>query len=229
MLRSAQPRASGSASTACTWARGTSCAIASAIAPEPVPRSATTGSATSIAVSFSMAQPVITSVSGRGTKTPGPTASSVYLKWVRPVMCWSGSRASRRAISSQNLGSNPASGTRCSSPRRTPCTCAAITSASARGDSTPASASRAAAMATSSSSSVTAGLPDWRPRAAGITPHRCPPPGRTCPPRRGRRSPRPGHRRAPGPGCAPCSRPGDRRSGSPGSCRCAPAATGPRS
>src|SRR5712692_8469401 len=156
MLRFAHPRASGSASTACTWARGTSCAIARAIAPEPVPRSATTGSATSISASLPMAQPVITSVSGRGTKTPGPTSSSVYRKWVSPVMCWSGSRASRRATSSQNLGSKPESGTRCSSPRRTPCTCAAITSASARGDSTPASASRAAAIATSSSSRVIA-------------------------------------------------------------------------
>ncbi len=48
MLRSAQARASGSASTACTRARGTSCPMASAMAPDPVPRSATTGSATSI-------------------------------------------------------------------------------------------------------------------------------------------------------------------------------------
>ncbi len=76
MLRWVHCRASGSASTACTWARGTSWAMASAIAPEPVPRSATSGSATSIAASRSTAQPVITSVSGRGTKTPGPTASS---------------------------------------------------------------------------------------------------------------------------------------------------------
>jgi len=75
-LRSAQARASGSASTACTLARGTSWPMASAIAPEPVPRSATTGWATSIFPSRSMAQPVITSVSGRGTNTPGPTWSS---------------------------------------------------------------------------------------------------------------------------------------------------------
>src|SRR5262245_53507681 len=75
-LRSAQARASGSPSTACTLARGTSWPMASAIAPEPVPRSATTGSATSIFPSRSMAQPVITSVSGRGTKTLGPTSSS---------------------------------------------------------------------------------------------------------------------------------------------------------
>jgi len=76
MLRSAQALASGSASTACTRARGTSWAIASAIAPDPVPRSATTGSATSMSRSLAMAQPVINSVSGRGTNTPGPTSSS---------------------------------------------------------------------------------------------------------------------------------------------------------
>ena len=76
MLRCAHCRASGSASTACTRARGTSCAIASAIAALPVPRSATTGSATSMSLSSSIAQPVMTSVSGRGTNTPGPTSSS---------------------------------------------------------------------------------------------------------------------------------------------------------
>src|SRR5580693_223374 len=67
-------------------------------------------------------------------------------------MCCSGSRAARRAISDQNRAANAESGTVCSSPRRTRCTLAAISSASARGDSTPASASRAAASATSSSS-----------------------------------------------------------------------------
>ena len=67
-------------------------------------------------------------------------------------MCCSGSRASRRAISSQNRGSNAASGTSVQpGPRLTPCTCAAICSASVRGDSTPASASRAEATAISSS------------------------------------------------------------------------------
>ena len=76
MLRCAHCRASGSASTACTRARGTSCAIASAIAALPVPRSATTGSATSMSRSELIPQPVITSVSGRGTNTPGPTSSS---------------------------------------------------------------------------------------------------------------------------------------------------------
>src|SRR5258708_25249741 len=70
-------------------------------------------------------------------------------------MCCSGSRASRRATSSQKRGSKAESGTRCSSPRDTPCRCAAISSASVRGDSTPASASLAAAMAISSSSRLT--------------------------------------------------------------------------
>src|SRR5208282_1730484 len=67
-------------------------------------------------------------------------------------MCWSGSRAARRAMSAQNRASKSESRTVCSSPRLTLCTLAAISSASARGDSTPASASRSAASATSSSS-----------------------------------------------------------------------------
>src|SRR6266702_6994369 len=67
-------------------------------------------------------------------------------------MYWSGSRAARRAISAQNRASKSVSRTVCSSPRLTLCTLAAISSASARGDSTPASASRNAASATSSSS-----------------------------------------------------------------------------
>src|ERR1700689_3991492 len=67
-------------------------------------------------------------------------------------MCCSGSRAARRETSTQNCASNAPSGTVCSSPRLTLCTLAAISSASARGDSTPASASRSVASATSSSS-----------------------------------------------------------------------------
>src|SRR2546429_635684 len=67
-------------------------------------------------------------------------------------MCWSGSRAARRAISAQNRASKSESRTVCSSPRRTLCTLAAISSASVRGDSTPASASRDTASATSSRS-----------------------------------------------------------------------------
>ena len=45
----------------------------------------------------SIAQPASSSVSGRGTKTPGPTASSTWRKYARPVRCWSGSRRARRA------------------------------------------------------------------------------------------------------------------------------------
>ena len=45
----------------------------------------------------SIAQPASTSVSGRGTNTPGPTASSRWRKPAPPVRCWSGSRAARRA------------------------------------------------------------------------------------------------------------------------------------
>src|SRR6478609_6612759 len=67
-------------------------------------------------------------------------------------MCWSGSRASRRAMVSQYRASKSSSGTRCSSPRLTPCTNAASSSASNRGEGTPASASRWVAWATSASS-----------------------------------------------------------------------------
>ena len=50
-------------------------AMALAIAPDPVHRSTTTAGvpAGQLGRSRSIAQPVITSVSGRGTKTPGPT------------------------------------------------------------------------------------------------------------------------------------------------------------
>src|SRR5947209_4657436 len=68
-------------------------------------------------------------------------------------MCCSGSRFSLRPISAQYLASNSESGTVCSSPRLTLCTCAAMSSASVRGESTPASASRAVAIAISSSRS----------------------------------------------------------------------------
>src|SRR5690606_27157409 len=69
-------------------------------------------------------------------------------------MCWRGSRAARRAMPSQNRASKSQSRTVCSSLRRTPWTNAAISSASVRGEGTPASASLAVASAISSSSSV---------------------------------------------------------------------------
>src|SRR5690606_27548506 len=74
-------------------------------------------------------------------------------------MCWSGSRASRRAMTSQYRASKSESLTPCSSPRLTPCTNAASSSASVRGEGTPASASRWVAWATSASSRFT-GPPD---------------------------------------------------------------------
>src|ERR1700689_3753999 len=67
-------------------------------------------------------------------------------------MCWSGSRAGGGAVSAPKRAPAAASGTVCSSPRLTLWTLAAISSASARGDSTPASARRSAASAPSSSS-----------------------------------------------------------------------------
>ena len=75
-FRSAQACASGESSTAYTRVPGTSVATALAIAPDPVHRSTTTagGASAGRSRSRSIAQPVITSVSGRGTKAPGPTA-----------------------------------------------------------------------------------------------------------------------------------------------------------
>ena len=57
--------------------RVTSLAIALAIAPEPVHSSTTSGRCGRVAIDArcSIAQPVITSVSGRGTNTPGPTST----------------------------------------------------------------------------------------------------------------------------------------------------------
>ena len=40
-------------------------------------------------------EPGVTSVSGRGTKTPGPTARVSRRKWARPVRCCSGTRVAR--------------------------------------------------------------------------------------------------------------------------------------
>src|SRR5512139_1481746 len=77
-------------------------------------------------------------------------------------MCWSGSRLARRATTSQNTASKSLSATWCSSFRRTPCTHAASSSASCRGEPTPDSASRSAAWAISARSSEE---PD--PAAAG--------------------------------------------------------------
>src|SRR4051794_155480 len=74
-------------------------------------------------------------------------------------MCWSGSRASRRATASQYRASNSLSATLCSWPRLTPWTYAASSSASKRGEGTPASASRWAACATSASSRFTVPRP----------------------------------------------------------------------
>ena len=77
-LRAAHSPAASPSSTACTSAAGTSVATASATAPEPVQRSTTTGArpASSTAWAASTPQPASSSVSGRGTNTPGPTASS---------------------------------------------------------------------------------------------------------------------------------------------------------
>ena len=102
--------------------------------------------------SRSSAQPVSCSVSGRGTKTPGPTASSRNRNGARPVRCCSGTRSARWSTSVPNRTATssgtvdqrqqPARGRRRARE-------ASSSSASTRGDSTPASASRRAASASS--------------------------------------------------------------------------------
>ena len=56
---------------------GTSWARANAMVPEPVHRSTTTGCGLPVAASASTAHCTTDSVSGRGTKVPGPTSSSM--------------------------------------------------------------------------------------------------------------------------------------------------------
>ena len=136
---------------ACTRAFGTSVAIASAIAPEPVPRSTATGSGVGTWRSASIAICTTPSVSGRGTKTPGPTSSSMCRKPAVPTRCCSGSRRERRSTSSRKASSRTASKVASGNDERgTPSTCAASCSASARGLGRPASLSVVAAVRTAS-------------------------------------------------------------------------------
>src|SRR3954471_18613444 len=162
-LRVAQPWADSSSSTACTRAAGTSSATALAIAPEPVPRSTTTGSADPAACST--AQPARSSVSGRGTNTPGPTSRSTWRKCATPVRCCSGSRPTRRATSTsycsaRGAGTSSTSGSR---ERSTPSTCASSACASYAGESTPAAVRRAVAAARRSRRVGTSGLDRGEP------------------------------------------------------------------
>ena len=79
-------------STATTRAPGTSVATDSAIAPVPQHRSTTTGRAPAPTrrAASSTATCATTSVSGRGTNTPGSTRSVRYRNAVCPTMCCSG-------------------------------------------------------------------------------------------------------------------------------------------
>src|SRR5918994_915546 len=115
--------------------------------PEPEYRSATTGRSSVLAASI--AAPAVISVSGRGTNTPGPTATSTYRNAALPVRCCSGSRAARRATSASYAARSSGSW-RTRSPRPTPRRWAASASASWRGDATPAAARISVAAATAS-------------------------------------------------------------------------------
>src|SRR3954452_17677938 len=171
-LRRAHAWASGSSSTATTRAAGTSAATATAIAPDPVQRSTTSGCRSRSA--SSIARPATTSVSGRGTKTPGPTASSTVRNGAVPVRCCSGTRRARSATSSSNAAMGrpstgaPRSTAPASSPRGSPKACAARSSASAAGVGTPAAESRLRASRSSSASSMSAVLAGQRPGGLGV-------------------------------------------------------------
>src|SRR5690606_1176897 len=94
-----------------------------------------------------MASCATNSVSGRGTNTPGPTASSSERNGASPVMCCSGSRAARRSRAVRNAARSPSAtvapvtARACSCPLLTPSACPSSSSASTSGVGTPASAS----------------------------------------------------------------------------------------
>ena len=106
MLRRAQACAGGSSSTATTaGGRHLGGDRERDRPPSPVHRSTTSGRAAvgqRPAPASSIASPATTSVSGRGTKTPGPTASSRSRNGAPPVRCCSGTRRARAATSSSN-------------------------------------------------------------------------------------------------------------------------------
>ena len=98
-FRPATARAAGETSTAVTAARGNSRASATARQPEPEPTSAMASRASRRPPNRSMAVSTISSVSGRGVSTAGPTAKASPQNSRRPVMQETGSRFSRRPAS----------------------------------------------------------------------------------------------------------------------------------
>src|SRR5699024_4811826 len=113
-------------STAYTTASVLALAKANARAPDPVQRSTSTGCclpATALTPHSSNS-----SVSGRGTNTPGPTRSVTSPNPAQPSRCCNGIRLARRCASlptaSTTFGST--NGTNGSLPRSTLSTCAAI-------------------------------------------------------------------------------------------------------
>ena len=142
------------ASVATTRARGRSLAIASAIAPEPVPRSATRDGAPG--AMRSSASSTRSSVSGRGISTAGDTARSSDQNSRWPVRYATGSPRSRACDKRSNVARCAASGS-CSGhayslARDTPSACASSSSASSRASAPP----RRCVAAASSSRTFTA-------------------------------------------------------------------------
>src|SRR5918992_1000559 len=125
-LPAAQASAPGSSSVASTRAPGTSAARKQAIAPDPAHTSTAIRGA-GAARRWLAARSARPSVSGRGTNTPGPTASRSRPNGAQPITYWSGSPAARRATMARTAGSSTAS--------------SSSQSASAAADTQPAAAS----------------------------------------------------------------------------------------
>ena len=131
-LSRATSSASAETSVARTVARGRSCAMASAIAPDPVPRSSTRTLRSSGKRASACSTNV--SVSGRGISTAGETTSGRPQNSRLPVRYATGSPSRRRRASARNASSrsrvmaSPPCAT--SHARSCPTTCARSTCAS---------------------------------------------------------------------------------------------------
>ena len=212
--RRARPRAPRAA--------GTSWATDSAIAPEPVHRSTTTGDSAGAARAASTAQPASSSVSGRGTNTPGPDRERRRSgSRPTPVRCCSGSRAARRATSASKARLRLLGVDAADERQRGRAACrargASSSSASCSGTGDPGGREPAGGRLARPAGARGAHGHDARARRAARS--------RSASTQR-RDHRRRGRRRGPGRGCRPCSRCGGRRSGSPGSCRCGSARSG---
>ena len=218
-LRSAQPWARSSSSTACTRAAGTSSATPWRSPPTRCTRSTTTGPSGEPRPSRRRPPSRRAARSRVGARRPrGRRAARRGGSQAVPVRCWSGSRAARRATRA-SYSSTAAAATSSTSASRERVDaedvgeqlCGVVLGAGDPGLAQPGggavgepTSGRRSALTRSSASSRAARSASTQESMTG------------CERRR----------RAPGRGCRPCSRCGGRRCGSPGSCRCGSARSG---